>query len=172
MRIPQPKLLAASSIALCIALLNSGSEQRVYPEVKARQDLRARQLVAVERPSVVSNKTETEIKNAPRRLDLLAGASGQPLNKTSIVMLSSKIGDGFLRLVPDDSGHLLDVKEPGGRWHRLPNVHFQRELVFMRDGFSCVRLEDPLEPTANYYGLCLTPGGISIQAVGEVESFS
>ena len=51
-------------------------------------------------------------------------------------------------------------------------MNFLKKLVLMRHGKDCVRLEDPVEPTANYYAICMRAEGITIHTVGELESFS
>lgn len=146
--------------------------QRSYEEVQLRQDARERQLTSTARPAVESKQSQTEQRNAPRRLDLLQGASGQPLDTGSIFALSSPVGDGFGRLVAEKGGWGLEAKEPGGGWSRVPVVHFDKTLVLMRHGKDCVRLEDPVEPTANYYAICMRAEGITIHTVGELDSFS
>lgn len=146
--------------------------QQTYEEVRARQAARQQQLSSTMRNSIESKQSVQEKKNAPRRLDLLTGASGQPIDPKSIFSLSSAIGDGFGKLVSGKGGFGLEIKEPAGAWTRIPVVHFDKNLVLMRHGKSCVRLEDPVEPTANYYAICMMPEGITIHTVGELESFS
>ena len=151
---------------------SSGSVQQSYLDVQLRQEAREKQLASTPRAVVESKQSEEERRHAPRRLDLLSGASGQPLNAGSIFALSSPVGDGFGKLVVEKDGYGLEVKEPAGTWSRIPVVHFDKKLVLMRHGKDCVRLEDPVEPTANYYALCMRAEGITIHTVGELESFS
>lgn len=146
--------------------------QQAYQEVQLRQEARERQLASTARATVESKQSESERRNAPRRLDLLQGASGQPLDAGSIFALSSPVGDGFGRLVAEKGGWGLEAKEPGGAWRRIPVVHFDKSLVLMRHGKECVRLEDPVEPTANYYAICMRAEGVTIHTVGELDSFS
>lgn len=146
--------------------------QQTYQGVQSRQVARQALLLPTVRPGIESKESEHERKNAPKRLDLLAGASGQPLDEKRIFPLSSSMGTGFGKLVPEKNGYGLAVKEPAGTWLRIPVAHFEKTLVLMRHGKSCVRLEDPVEPTANYYAICLMPEGITIHTVGELESFS
>lgn len=146
--------------------------QKTYDDVVARQAARQSQYAPTMRSAVESRVSETEQRNVPRRLDLLAGASGQPIDARNIFVLSSPVGDGFGRLIPIKKGFGLEVKEPAGSWVRLPVVQFDKSLVLMRHGKDCVRLEDPVEPTANYYAICMAPEGITIHTVGELESFS
>lgn len=165
-------LVVVSLLGLLCTGVGKAPLQRTYDEVQARQAARQHQFSSTMRDGVESRVSEQEKKNAPRRLDLLSGASGQPIDPKSIFSLSSSIGDGFGKLVPIKGGYGLEIKEPAGSWTRIPVVHFDKTLVLMRHGKNCVRLEDPVEPTANYYAICMMPGGITIHTVGELESFS
>mgnify|MGYP003596970929 CR=1 FL=1 len=165
-------LVAVSLLGFFVIPASVAPMQQAYEEVQARQAARQQQFSSTQRHGVESKESEQERKNAPRRLDLLTGASGQPIDPKSIFALSSSIGDGFGKLVADKSGFGLEVKEPAGAWTRIPVVHFDKSLVLMRHGKDCVRLEDPVEPTANYYAICMMPEGITIHTVGELESFS
>lgn len=165
-------LAAISLLGFFVIPASVAPMQQAYEEVQARQAARQQQFSSTLRHGVESKESEQERKNAPRRLDLLTGASGQPIDPKSIFALSSSIGDGFGKLVEEKGGFGLEVKEPAGAWTRIPVVHFDKTLVLMRHGKDCVRLEDPVEPTANYYAICMMPEGITIHTVGELESFS
>lgn len=164
--------IAAISLLGLLVDCPSIAPQKTYDDLQARQLARQSQYLPTLRSAVESQVSASEQLNAPRRLDLLAGASGQPIDVRNIFVLSSPIGDGFGRLIPHKNGFGLEVKEPAGTWTRLPVVHFDKSLVLMRHGKDCVRLEDPVEPTANYYAICMALDGITIHTVGDVESFS
>ena len=165
-------LAVVSALSFFVTSLSTTPVQQEYKEVRARQEARKQQLSSTVRGSVQSKESEQVRKDGPRRLDLLAGASGQPIDTKIIFVLSSSIGDGFGKLVAVKGGFALDVKEPVGVWTRVPVVYFDKTLRLMRHGKDCVRLEDPIEPTANYYAICMMPDGITIHTVGELESFS
>lgn len=165
-------LAVFSALIFLATSLSTAPVQQDYKEVRARQEARQQQLSSTLRSGIESKESEKARKDAPRRLDLLAGASGQPIDPKSIFVLSSSIGDGFGKLVAVKGGFGLEVKEPAGVWTRIPVVYFDKTLLLMRHGRNCVRLEDPVEPTANYYAICMMPDGITIHTVGELESFS
>ena len=162
-------LAILSGLSFLITSLSTVPAQREYNEVRYRQEARQQQLSSTLRNGVEVGKAR---KDTPRRLDLLSGSSGQPIDPRSIFSLSSSIGDGFGKLVAVKSGYGLEVKEPVGVWTRVPVVYFEKTLRLMRHGKNCVRLEDPIEPAANYYAICMMPDGITIHTVGELESFS
>lgn len=110
-------------------------------------------------------------KPKPVRLDVTTSVHGVELKKTGLHVLNDKQQDAFVRLVTSSSAlDALEIKAPMMGWRRLGVV--SSSLVLRRVSPNCIRLEDPEEPTANYYGICLNEGILVVHTVGEVPHFS
>ena len=110
-------------------------------------------------------------KPKPVRLDVTTSVQGEFLSKYGVHVLNDKQQDAFIRLVTSSSDYdALETKSPMMGWRRLDLV--PAALKLRRVNAHCVRLEDPIEPTANYYGICLNEGILVVHTVGDVPNFS
>lgn len=110
-------------------------------------------------------------KPKPTRLDVTTSVQGELLSKYGVHVLNDKQQDAFVRLVTSSSDYdALETKSPMMGWRRVGLV--PAALKLRRVSAHCVRLEDPVEPTANYYGICLNEGILVVHTVGDVPNFS
>ena len=110
-------------------------------------------------------------KPKPLRLDVATSVQGEILSKQGVHVLNDKQQEAFVRLVTSSSNYdVLETKSPMMGWRRVGLI--PAALLLRRVSAHCVRLEDPVEPTANYYGICLNEGILVVHTVGDVPSFS
>ena len=109
----------------------------------------------------------------PRRLDLQQGANGKSVVPEQIIALTSVYGPVLFRVLPDEKGaSQFELRFPGGEWTAYPEYTMDASYTMKKDGASCIRFEDPNEPEANYYNVCVDHGELKILAVGDVDPFS